>query len=89
MEQFIDITLQCTCDASFVLSMKCFLMFEKSAQSIVYHQVEYNSDLHVRVISKYHPIAPVQNCYSESPNEYFHVVCVKFHVRMNRNCLIP
>ena len=69
--------------------MDIFLIFEKSVQSIVYYQVGYISDLHDSVISKSHTTDPVQNCYRKSPNEYFHVVCVKFHVRMNRNVFIP
>ena len=71
MKQFNDRTLKCTRDASAVLLMKIFLMFEKSVQRIVDYQAEYLSDLHASVGSKSHPTATVRNCYRKSPNEYF------------------
>ena len=60
MKQFNDITPQFTRDISAVLSVKIFWMFENSVQRIVGYQMDYISDLHVSVISKYHLTAPVQ-----------------------------
>ena len=71
MEQFNNRTTQCTCDASAVLSVKSFLMFENSVQRIVDYQVDYISDLHASVRSKSHPTDPVLNCYRKYPNGYF------------------
>ena len=88
-EQFNDRTPQCTHEASTVLSIKSLLMFENRVQRIVDYQVDYISDLHASVISKSHTNVPLKIFYRKPPNEYFHVVYVKFHVRMNRNCLIP
>ena len=71
MEQFNYRTLQCTRDNYSTLSVKIFLMSEKSVQRIVDYKVDYISDLHSSVRSKSHPTAPAQNCYMKPPNEYF------------------
>ena len=65
MELFNDRTPQYNCHASAVLSVKIFLMFEKSVQIIVDYQMEYISDLHASVRYKSHPTATVQNLLQE------------------------